>query len=479
MSADAPAPPPQSPLDPGPANLDKPSLAWRVFGGLSGRLYWRTFFLIVLLVLASLAGWFQSFRVLQLGPQVEQTSRQITSLIDLTRIALVHAAPEYRTALLDELVKREDIYIYPREPSDQWTPMAHTDFTRRLTASVDQRLHEKLDFADVVNGRSGLWIGFRIEHSDYWLLLDRSRIDPSLGEAWIIWGVLATLLAMIGAAIIARFINRPLRDLSIATVSVREGDFSQQLNETSGTQEIREVNRGFNRMARALQEIDRDRALMLAGISHDIRTPLARLRLEAELSVPDPQSRQDIIADIEQADSIISKFMEYARTASPVRESVDLPDLMTKIMVDYSKDADLRIRMPSNAEALALADPLELQRIIVNLIENARRYGRTPGSNRVELDIGISKRRNEVCLSVRDHGPGVTSEHLPLLTRPFFRGNEARTAAKGTGLGLAIVDRTIARMAGRLEISNAKGGGLMLRIWLQRDPADVLPTPQL
>ncbi|OZB46766.1 MAG: two-component sensor histidine kinase, partial [Thiomonas sp. 14-66-4] len=220
-----------------------------MFGGLSGRLYWRTFFLIVLLVSASLAVWFQSFRVLQLGPRVEQTSRQITSLIDLTRIALVHSAPEYRTALLDELVKREDIYIYPRVASDQWVPMAHTDFTRRLTKSVDARLHEKLDFAEAVNGRPGLWIGFRIDHDDYWLLLDRSRIDSSLGEAWIIWSVLATLLALIGAAIIASFVNRPLRDLSIATARVREGNFSHQLSETSGTQEIREVNRGFNRMA--------------------------------------------------------------------------------------------------------------------------------------------------------------------------------------------------------------------------------------
>jgi two-component system osmolarity sensor histidine kinase EnvZ len=139
----------------------------------------------------------------------------------------------------------------------------------------------------------------------------------------------------------------------------------------------------------------------------------------------------------------------------------------------------MHIRLPHGADAQALADPLELQRIVVNLIENAKRYGRTPGSYRVELDISFSKRSNEVCLSVRDHGPGVTPEHLPLLTRPFFRGDEARTAAKGPGLGLAIVDRTITRMGGRLDISNAKGGGLLLRIWLQRDPADILPPVQL
>jgi len=145
-------------------------------------------------------------------------------------------------------------------------------------------------------------------------------------------------------------------------------------------------------MARALQDIEQDRALMLAGISHDIRTPLARLRLEAELSVPDAQARSDIVSDIEQADSIINKFMEYARSTSPVRESVDLPDLLSKIVSDYAKNPDMHIRMPRDAEAKVMADPLELQRIVVNLIENSRRYGRSPGTSRVELDIGLTKR---------------------------------------------------------------------------------------
>ena len=462
------------PANPAP---QRESRARQFFGQLSGRLYWRTFVLIVALLSVSLAAWFQSFRVQQTDQQIEQTARQITSLIDLTRIALVHSAPQARNALLDELVRREDIYIYPRHSSDRWTPMERNEFTRRLAATVGARLHEQLNFADSVNGESGLWIGFRIDTDRYWLLLDPSRIDESLGETWVIGGVLATLLALIGAAVIAGFVNRPLRDLSIATARVREGDFSHQLDESSGTEEIRDVNRGFNRMARALQEIEQERTLMLAGISHDIRTPLARLRLEAELSVPDEQARRDIIDDIEQADSIINKFMEYARSASPVHQRVDLPELAARVRSDLDKWGDLRIRIDPGTAAWALADELELRRVLTNLLENARRYARGAGQDAAEVDIGFLRRTGEVAITVRDHGPGVPPEQLALLTRPFFRGDAARTSAKGTGLGLSIVERTVARMGGRVELSNAPGGGLLVRVWLPRDPAD-LPTLQ-
>ncbi|MGC8508064.1 MAG: ATP-binding protein [Thiomonas sp.] len=442
----------------------------RWIGGLFGRLYWRTFLLIVLLVSASLATWFQSFRLLELGPQITQTARQITSLIDLTRLALIHSAPQYRVSLLEDLAKKEGIYIYPRNAADQWMPMNHTDFTRRLETAVDSRLNEQLDFADVVNDRPGLWIGFQIQGDPYWLLLDRSRIDPSLSETWASWGVIATLLALIGAAVIASFVNKPLRDLRLATARVGAGNYSQMLDEQSGMREIREVNRGFNRMARSLQEVEEERALMLAGISHDIRTPLARLRLEAELSVPDEQSRENIIDDIEQADRIISKFLEYARSITPKLETVDLNALIDFVRDRYQKDETVVLHLHTPTVPLVQGNTLELQRVVVNLVENAKRYALTPGEVHTDLDISLQPGIDTVQLTVRDHGPGVPQEQLAQLTRPFFRGDAARTSAKGTGLGLSIVDKTIAAMGGRLELSHAEGGGLQVRIWLPQKP---------
>lgn len=440
--------------------------AVRWFSGLFGRLYWRTFLLIVLLVSASLATWFQSFRVLELGPQVTQTARQITSLIDLTRLALIHSDPQYRASLLEELARKEGIYIYPRNPEDQWAPMKHSEFTKRLETAVDTRLNEQLDFADVVNDRPGLWIGFQIEGDPYWLLLDRSRIAPSLSETWATWGVIATLLALIGAAVIASFVNKPLRDLRLGTARVGAGNYSQMLDEQSGMREIREVNRGFNRMARSLQEVEEERALMLAGISHDIRTPLARLRLEAELSVPDEQARENIIDDIEQADRIISKFLEYARSTTPKLEKVDLNALIDFVRDRYQKDETVVLHLRTPQVPPVQANTLELQRVVVNLVENAKRYALTAGEVHTDLDISLQPGIDTVQLTLRDHGPGVPEEQLAQLTRPFFRGDAARTSAKGTGLGLSIVDKTIAAMGGRLELSHAEGGGLQVRIWL-------------
>ena len=454
---------PAAAAGPGPA----PHLrVFRWISGLFGRLYWRTFLLIVLLVSASLATWFQSFRVLELGPQVEQTSRQITSLIDLTRLALIHSDPQYRVSLLDDLAKKEGIYIYARNPDDQWMPMNHSEFTKRLEHAVDTRLNEQLDFADVVNDRPGLWIGFQIEGDPYWLLLDRSRIDPSLSETWATWGAIATLLALIGAAVIASFVNKPLRDLRLATARVGAGNYSQKLDEVSGMREIREVNRGFNRMARSLQEVEEERALMLAGISHDIRTPLARLRLEAEMSVPDEQAREHIIDDIEQADRIISKFLEYARSTTPKLETVDLNALIDFVRDRYQKDETVVLHLQTPPVPPVKANNLELQRVVVNLVENAKRYALTPDEVHTDLDISLQPGIDSVLLTVRDHGPGVPEEQLSQLTRPFFRGDAARTSAKGTGLGLSIVEKTITAMGGRLELRNAQPSGLQMQIWL-------------
>ena len=112
---------------------------------------------------------------------------------------------------------------------------------------------------------------------------------------------------------IARLINRPLQQLSFAASRIRDGDLDSRLDENTLTSEIREVNRGFNRMARELARVEEDRAVMLAGISHDLRTPLARLRLETEMSVADEEAKRNMALDIDQLDAIIDKFMDYAR----------------------------------------------------------------------------------------------------------------------------------------------------------------------
>mgnify|MGYP002134582978 CR=1 FL=1 len=109
---------------------------------------------------------------------------------------------------------------------------------------------------------------------------------------------LTFVLTLGGSALIAGLINRPLRQLSFAASRIRDGEYAERLDEDTTTREIREVNRGFNRMARELAKIEDDRAVMLAGISHDLRTPLARIRLETEMSVYDEEAKRNMAADI-------------------------------------------------------------------------------------------------------------------------------------------------------------------------------------
>jgi two-component system osmolarity sensor histidine kinase EnvZ len=123
-----------------------------------------------------------------------------------------------------------------------------------------------------------------------------------------------------------------------------------------------------------------------------------------------------------------------------------------------------------------LADEVELARVISNLIENARRYGKTPETGIAVVDIAAKARSEWVLLKVRDHGMGVAPEALPNLVKPFFRGDAARTAATGAGLGLAIVDKTVQRMGGIFALSNTNSGGLAAHIKLQR--AKAVPRPE-
>ncbi|MBK7502718.1 MAG: HAMP domain-containing protein [Polaromonas sp.] len=145
------------------------------------------------------------------------------------------------------------------------------------------------------------------------------------------WIAVAIVPSLLGAAVIANLINKPLELLSKAANRVRIGDFTTfRLDESVPIAEIQNVYRGFNQMSDQLSKIETNRTVMLAGISHDIRTPLARLRLESELSVNDADARKDMASDIEQINSIIGKFLDYARPNFVNFDTINLSDIVAK-----------------------------------------------------------------------------------------------------------------------------------------------------
>jgi two-component system, OmpR family, osmolarity sensor histidine kinase EnvZ len=225
-------------------------------------------------------------------------------------------------------------------------------------------------------------------------------------------------------------------------------------------------------MVLQLQQVESDRAVILAGISHDLRTPLARMQLEVEMAHLSDEAREGIQSDIGQMDAIIGQFLDYAKpTEASSFINVDISELLTDVAHDVARLPDVRITS-TLADIVpnihAMGNATDIRRVINNLVENARRYGRTPGQDYTEIDIKCSVKgthtARRVTIEVQDHGVGVPDDQIAQLLKPFTRLDTARGQANGAGLGLAIVDRVMQRHGAELTVRNREGGGLAIQI---------------
>ena len=433
-------------------------------------LFWRTFFLIALLLVSGVYAWTQTFRALEFEPRATQQAQQIASLVKLARAALLSSDGINRVALIKGISNQESLKLAPREPGDKWEPYEVDRVSRAIGHELRAELGPDTLAASSVNGAPGLWIGFSIEKDPFWLQADPTRAGPISWSTLTLWVSIALLATVLGSAAIARLINQPLKELSFAASRIREGEFDSRLDENTLTSEIRQVNMGFNRMARELAKVEQDRAVMLAGISHDLRTPLARLRLEAEMSVQDEEAKHNMALDIDQLDAIIDKFMDYARPGESKLMPVHLSSVVDREMAAFRDTSQIRIASRVAIDTKVMADDIELGRVLQNLFENARRYGRSTDTGIARVQVSYARTGPWVILTVRDFGQGADPKKLAQLTTPFFRGDAARTAATGAGLGLAIVDKAVQRMGGTFELMNAPDGGLMAHIRLKKAP---------
>jgi two-component system osmolarity sensor histidine kinase EnvZ len=432
-------------------------------------LFWRTFFYLAVLLIGGIVAWVQTLRALEFEPRAVQTAQQIAGLVNLSRNALRQADNIQRVTLMKSL-DNAAVRVAPQERSDRHEPFEVDRFSQRVGQELRTSLGPGTMIARSVNGQPGLWVGFTIDGEAYWLRAESEQVSPMTGNTWMVWIGIALLATALGSVGIARLINRPLKQLSFAASRIREGDLDSRLDENTLTSEIREVNMGFNRMARELAKVEEDRAVMLAGISHDLRTPLARLRLETEMSVADEEAKANMVMDIDQLDAIIDKFMDYARPGETQLRPVHVAQLIDREASAFRDPTQIRIQSRVAIDLKVMADETELSRVFANLFENARRYGRGTETGLAEVSVSYNRTGPWVILSVRDRGPGVAPAKLPQLTTPFFRGDAARTAATGAGLGLAIVEKAMQRMGGNLELANASDGGFIVHLRLRRAP---------
>ncbi|MGH8809283.1 MAG: ATP-binding protein, partial [Noviherbaspirillum sp.] len=358
----------------------------------------------------------------------------------------------------------EGVRIYPLEDTDLVEPPPEIGLMPVLEATVKARLGKDTKFAGSVNDVAGFWVSFKIDEDEYWLRLDRERIEGASNVQWLGWGTSALILSLFGAVFISRLINQPLARISVATRAIAKGQKPEPLPERGPT-EIREANRSFNQMVDDLDRVESDRAVILAGISHDLRTPLTRMLLEVEMvDLPD-DARYGMQSDLAQMDAIIGQFLEYAKQSdnAPVA-SVDLSELLIECVRETERLNDVRVSTDISSNVNVFGNATDLKRVVTNLVENARRYGKTPSNNMAEIGIACKTEGSDAVIEIADSGPGIPEPEMERLLRPFTRLDTARGQANGSGLGLAIVERIIKRHKGSLTLLNKNGGGLQVRV---------------
>ncbi|WP_201530018.1 ATP-binding protein [Psychrobacter frigidicola] len=348
-------------------------------------------------------------------------------------------------------------------------------FTDVLQREIGAQLGRPVEVYFKFKPTPQLWVQDSRENS-FWIrepVVYYSQYSPTLIGLFLFGLPILTLLTII---LLSQQLNRPLRHLQRAATNYIRLGHATTLPTRDGPTEIRQVNLAFNRLFTTLNQAQKERTIMLAGISHDLRTPLTRMRLTAEM-LPDDFFREGLIYDIEDMDAILEQFISFMKDGSdePVRLT-NLDIIFNEIMVQF---APMQFVYQSECHKAVPVRPLSIKRLIINLVNNANRYGKPPiylsativptfiETTSIVDDEVISENavneeaQEQLVICVRDCGDGVAEDQLERIMQPFERGETARTT-QGSGLGLAIVNRIARLHHGTVEAINHPHGGLQV-----------------
>jgi len=286
---------------------------------------------------------------------------------------------------------------------------------------------------------------------------DRYELDaPWEAGAVFLSGALLTLLA---ALLLARHTSIRLRQLSMSAQEVGQGRLPERLPET-GADELKALTTAFNRMADEVQVLLENRTVLLSGISHDLRTPITRMKLAlAMLDDADPKMVRRMEGDLAEMNRLISSMLDFARSLQGEAPSdVELNAVLAELAA-ASSDPD-RVRFPSGAACRRRLSVGALKRIVGNLLENALRYGE---GQAVDLELKCDARG--VRVGVLDRGPGIPEADLETVFQPFHRLENSRSRETGgSGLGLAVVRQLAAAHGWQVALQAREGGGLCAEV---------------
>jgi two-component system osmolarity sensor histidine kinase EnvZ len=395
-----------------------------------------------------------------------------TRMIDITQMhigalhaALMLIAPQQRPVYLDQLNANDPKQVtINRLTALNDAPVQFEQPKRRNVTRFMRHLEEQLQPHGYRLGwqekpEQRLWIGTRIDDSMYWYGVDADAFVGKASGLFFAFAIGSGLLALLGAYLIQRRINRPLYTLANAVAEISRGKM-RPLPLDSLPLEIAQLAASFNQMSGELEATERERALMLAGVSHDLRTPLAKLRLATEILSDhcEPELIEGMVRNIASADAIIGQFIDFARLGGDEAiQPCDINELVTDIARTSGQTA---LKLQLTALPLYPCRVLALRRAIGNLIENALHYGAKDEGSIVSVTVCTTFSDETIFISIQDEGHGIPPEHMARLRQPFTRLEEARNGRAGAGLGLAIVERIARLHHGELVLTNRAGGGL-------------------
>src|SRR6266481_364707 len=323
---------------------------------------------------------------------------QTVSVINLTRAALVSADPFRRRQLLSDLHESEGLRAYPATSSERLEPLPDDPLLTRVAQRARTALGENTRFAYARDGEEGFWVSFFIDSDEFWAMLPLERFAPAFGLQWLGWGLGLLALALAGAWLIAFGIARPLAGLTRAAGRLGRGEAHQPVPE-EGARELLALAAAFNRMASDLAGMERERAMVLAGISHDLRTPLSRLRLMLEMSGAESTASEAMITDVDEIDAVIGQFLEFARSETGDKSENDLNELLDDLAGHYAR-LGRKVSFKHQPLPTFPFARMAVRRAVANLVDNALRYAGEP----VEIRTSIAE--GKICIEVLDRGPG-------------------------------------------------------------------------
>lgn len=425
----------------------------------------RTVLIILVALAATQAVSFWLFNRLYSQPRQQIAAAGFASHLKSISAALETIPPERHLEFIGRLQEREGVRI-SRVKAEQGETESEAELApdlpglRNVRARLKREYGEEADIYLRPRNPNLFLIKLPVGVREYWIAFPRNRIERDSGMAWLGWAVFGATIALLAAFLLMRKVSQPLRELAQAARLLGKGGTPQPVG-LEGPSEVRAVAAAFNQMQDDLQRQAQERATFLAGVSHDLRTPLARMRLNIEMlgDKVDDTTRNDMASDIEDMDSIIGQFLTFAREESgeaPVMASLNalVEDVIAKRSGSNGGAAANITKTLGELPQLALR-PVAVRRLVANLIDNAMKYG---GG---EIEVVTARSGHHVLLSVKDRGPGVPPDQAERLKQPFTRLDEARSGASGAGLGLAIVERIARLHGGRLDLlpRDAEGGG--------------------